>query len=57
MTFSPFASKMSDYLKDCPELAQKIKDKDKGYKYNMFKGAENDEVFFRVMQEYNSCGK
>jgi hypothetical protein len=57
MTFSPFASKMSGYLKDCPELAKKIEDKEKGYRYNMFKGAENDEVFFRVMQEYNSCGK
>lgn len=57
LTFSPFAAKMSEYLKDCPELAKKIEDKEKGYKYNMFKGAENDEVFFRVMQEYNACGK
>jgi hypothetical protein len=57
MTFSPFAKKMSEYLKDCPVLAKKIEDKEKGYKYNMFNGAANDEVFIRVMQEYNACGK
>jgi len=57
VTFTPFASKMSDYLKDCPALAEKISNKEKGYKYNMFKGAENEEIFIRVMEEYNSCGK
>lgn len=57
VTFSPFASKMSEYLKDCPELSEKIADKKKGYKVNMFKGAENNEVFLRVMNEYNDCGK
>ncbi len=57
MTFTPFAKKMSEYLKDCPELSKKIADKEEGYKYNMFRGAGNDEVFIRVMQEYNACGK
>ena len=57
LTFTPFAKRMSEYLKDCPELAKKIEDKEKGYKYNMFNGAANDEVFIRVMQEYNACGK
>lgn len=57
MTFTPFAKKMSEYLKDCPEVADKIKDKKDGYKYNMFKGAENNEVFLRIMDEYNKCGK
>lgn len=57
LTFTPFAKKMSNYLKDCPELAKKIEDKEKGYKYNMFNGAANDEVFFRIMEEYNACEK
>lgn len=53
--FTPFAKKMSEYLKDCPELAEKIADKDKDYKVNMFKGAANNEIFLRVMNEYNNC--
>lgn len=57
LTFTPFAKKMSEYLKDCPELAEKIKAKEKGYKYNMFNGAANNEIFFRIMDEYNACGK
>ncbi|RQO29970.1 hypothetical protein DBR32_13735 [Taibaiella sp. KBW10] len=57
VTFTPFAKKMSEYLKDCPEVSEKIKDKKDGYKYNMFNGAENNEVFLRIMKEYNSCGK
>jgi hypothetical protein len=57
LTFTPFAKKMSEYLKDCPELAKKIEDKEKGYKYNMFNGAANNEVFFKIMEEYNACGK
>lgn len=57
ITFTPFAKKMSEYLKDCPEVSEKIKDKKDGYKYNVFKGAENNEVFLRIMDEYNKCGK
>lgn len=56
-TFTPFAKKMSEHLKDCPELAKKIADKEKGYKVNMLSGAANDEVYFRIMTEYNNCGK
>lgn len=55
ITFTPFAKKMSNYLKDCPELAEKIKNKEEGYKYNMFKGAANNAVFYRIMDEYNAC--
>jgi len=57
LTFTPFAKKMSDYLKDCPELSDKIKNKEDGYKYNMMNLNGNDEVFLRIMKEYNSCGK
>ena len=56
-TFTPFAKKMSEYLKDCPDLSKKIADKEKGYKVNMFNGAANDEIYLRIMNEYNSCGK
>lgn len=57
LTFTPFARKMSNYLKDCSELSKKIKNKEKGYKYSMFKGAENIDVFFRIMEEYNHCDR
>ncbi len=57
LAFTPFAKKMSEYLKDCPDLAKKITDKESGYKYNMFNGAANDEIFLRVMTEYNNCQK
>lgn len=57
ITFTPFAKKMSGYLKDCPTLADKIKSKEEGYKYNAFDLLGNDEVFLRIMKEYNECGQ
>jgi hypothetical protein len=56
LRFMPFAKKMSGYLQDCPELSEKIKNKEEGYKVNMLSGAANYDVYFRVMQEYNACG-
>ncbi|MEZ5046908.1 MAG: hypothetical protein R2831_07940 [Chitinophagaceae bacterium] len=57
LKFMPFAKKMASYVEDCPELSQKIKEKVEDYKYNMFKGAANIDVFFKIMAEYNACGK
>ena len=57
LTFIPFAKKMSEYVKDCPELSKKISDKEDGYKVSMFGGNANNEVVIRIMQEFNTCGK
>ena len=55
--FMPFAKKMSALLQDCPDLSKKIADKEAGYKISVFAGGGNDEVYLRIMREYNACAK
>ena len=52
-----FDSKMSAIVSDCPQLAEKIKEKRNGYflaRYN-FSNSKKVEVFTRIIEEYNKC--
>jgi hypothetical protein len=54
-----FEVKMSSFVEDCPELAQKIRNKQSGYflpfvSFNAFKPRE---VLTRIINEYNHCGQ
>jgi hypothetical protein len=52
-----FEDKMSDYVKDCPELADKIKRKEKGYFYAQVSliGMKKIETMLNIIDEYNAC--
>lgn len=52
-----FEDKMSDYVKDCPQLAQKIKNKEKGYFYAQVSlgGQKRIETILNIIDEYNAC--
>lgn len=54
-----FEDKMSEYVKDCPSLAEKIKRKDKGYFYAKVSliGEKRLETLMNIIQEYNACKK
>lgn len=56
--FMPFHKKMAAIVKDCPELAKKIEDKEKDYKVNKILGIPQnfDKVVMKVVDEYNACG-
>lgn len=52
-----FDVKMSAIVSDCPQLAEKIKEKRNGYflaHYN-FSNSKKVEVFMRIIEEYNKC--
>ena len=55
--FMPFHKKMAEIVKDCPELAKKIEDKEKDYKVNKVFGIPQnfDKVVLKVVDEYNAC--
>ena len=56
--FTPnFENKMSDYVKDCPALAEKIQRKDKGYFYAQvsFISEKRIETLMNIIEEYNRC--
>lgn len=52
-----FEDKMSEYVKDCPQLAQKIKNKEKGYFYAQVSlaGQKRIETILNIIDEYNAC--
>ncbi|MEO6405477.1 MAG: hypothetical protein ABIY51_03140 [Ferruginibacter sp.] len=56
--FTPnFENKMSEYVKDCAELAEKIKRKDKGYFYAKISlvSEKRIETLMNIIDEYNRC--
>lgn len=54
-----FEDKMSEVVKDCPSLAEKIKRKDKGYFYAQISLVDSKkiETMFTIIEEYNRCVK
>lgn len=54
-----FENKMSDLVKDCPALAEKIKRKDKGYFYAQVSLVQEKriETMMNIIDEYNKCNK
>ncbi len=54
-----FEDKMSEIVKDCPALAQKIKAKQKGYFYAQVSliDSKRIETMMGIIEEYNQCGK
>ncbi len=52
-----FEDKMSEYVKDCPSLAEKIKRKEKGYFYAKisFVSEKRIETLMNIIDEYNRC--
>ena len=52
-----FEQKMSVLVEDCPDLAQKILAKDKGYfiPVTSFNIKKHPEVLMRIINEYNKC--
>ncbi len=57
-SLTPFAKSMSKNVADCPDLAKKIKEKEEGYKTAMIDLTnKNDDVYFRILEEYNACKK
>jgi hypothetical protein len=52
-----FEDKMSEIVKDCPALAEKIKRKDKGYFYAQISliDSKKIETMFTIIDEYNRC--
>lgn len=52
-----FEDKMSEYVRDCPQLAQKIKNKEKGYFYAQVSlaGQKRIETILNIIDEYNAC--
>ena len=56
VSFVPFHKSMSKSVSDCPELSKKIKEKEEGYKISFLDlDSKNASVFFRIMEEYNTC--
>ncbi|MEO7446009.1 MAG: hypothetical protein ABIT96_00005 [Ferruginibacter sp.] len=54
-----FEDKMSEFVKDCPALADKIKRKEKGYFYAKISliSEKRLETLMNIIQEYNDCKK
>ena len=52
-----FEDKMSEIVKDCPALAEKIKRKEKGYFYAQISliDSKRIETMFTIIDEYNRC--
>jgi hypothetical protein len=52
-----FDEKMSKIVDDCPVLAEKIRQKEKGYFIPMtsFKLKKHPEVLLKIINEYNNC--
>jgi len=53
-----FEDKMSEIVKSCPVLAEKIKNKEKGYFYAQvsFNGTKKIETMLGIIDEFNKCG-
>jgi hypothetical protein len=54
-----FDEKMSKIVEDCPALANKIKQKAKGYFLPQItlSNSKKEEVFKRIIEEYNNCSQ
>ncbi len=54
-----FETKMSEIVKDCPSLAEKISKKEKGYFYAQvsFINSKKIETMLSIIDEYNKCRK
>ena len=52
-----FEDKMSEYVKDCPVLAEKIKRKERGYFYAQvsLSNMKRIETILNIIDEYNAC--
>ncbi len=52
-----FDDKMSELVKDCPALAQKIANKEKGYFYPQigYSDEERVDILWKIINEYNQC--
>jgi len=52
-----FDEKMSKLVEDCPQLSQKIANKEKGYFYSQFGGSDEKRVdmLWTIINEYNKC--
>lgn len=52
-----FEEKMSEIVKGCPSLAEKIKNKEKGYFYAQvsFNGQKKIETMLGIIDEFNRC--
>lgn len=52
-----FEDKMSEHVKDCPELAAKIKRKERGYFYAQISlsNRKRIETILNIIDEYNTC--
>lgn len=50
-----FDEKMSEVVKDCKPLAEKIRNKEKGYFYAQISARDRVEVMQRIINEYNRC--
>jgi hypothetical protein len=53
-----FEDKMSEIVKDCPTLAEKIRKKEKGYFYAQISliDSKKIETMLNIIEEYNQCG-
>ena len=52
-----FENKMSEIVKDCPALAEKIRRKEKGYFYAQVSliDSKRVETLMNIIDEYNKC--
>lgn len=50
-----FDVKMSEVVKDCPALAEKIRNKERGYFYAMITGRDRVDIMLNIIEEYNRC--
>ena len=54
--FPHFEVKMSEIIKDCPEISKKVAQREKGYTINQISiEVKRLEVFKRIIDEYNQC--
>lgn len=54
--FMPLHKKMSKIVSDCPELAEKIAKKEKGYNYGVVSSDEmRADILTTIIEEYNAC--
>ena len=50
-----FDDKVSKFVADCPALAQKIQNKEKGYFYNLMNQQKAPDIWANIVLEYAKC--
>src|SRR6185436_16070547 len=56
LAFTPFTKKVSKLVEKCPELQNKITNKEKGYSFGLISTAKDKlDVFINVANAYGSC--